>query len=90
MDVAAAELEDELERAPLLVELELVVLELELVLELEPVLDVEVGAPALLTADADAEPPTSTVENELSRELNTATLALLISVVPSAGTVVTG
>lgn len=84
MDVAAAELEDELERAPLLVELELVVL------ELEPVLDVEVGAPALLTPDADAEPPTSTVEKELSRELNTATLALLISVVPSAGSVETG
>ena len=75
-------------------ELELVVLEfvaLEfVVLELELVLDVEVGAPALLTADADAEPPTSTVEKELSRELNTATLALLINVVPSAGSVETG
>lgn len=86
MDVAAAELEDELERAPLLVELE----SEPLVLELEPVLDVEVEAPALLTPDADAEPPTSTVEKELSRELNTATLALLISVVPSAGSVETG
>lgn len=86
MDVAAPELEDELERAPLLVELE----SEPLVLELEPVLDVEVGAPALLTPDADAEPPTSTVEKELSRELNTATLALLISVVPSAGSVETG
>lgn len=86
MDVAAAELEDELERAPLLVELE----SEPLVLELEPVLDVEVEAPALLTPDADAEPPTSTVEKELSRELNTATLALLISVVPSAGRVETG
>lgn len=89
MDAVAAELDDELVRAPLLVELELVVLEL-VVLELELVPDVEVGAPALLTPDADAEPPTSTVENELSRELNTATLALLISVVPSAGTVETG
>lgn len=78
MDVVAAELDDELERAALLVELELVVL------------DVEVGAPALLTPDADAEPPTSTVEKELSRELNTATLALLINVVPSAGSVETG
>jgi hypothetical protein len=86
VDVAAAELEDELERAPLLVELE----SEPLVLELEPVLDVEVEAPALLTPDADAEPPTSTVEKELSRELNTATLALLISVVPSAGRVETG
>ena len=78
VDVVAAELDDELERAALLVELELVVL------------DVEVGAPALLTPDADAEPPTSTVEKELSRELNTATLALLINVVPSAGSVETG
>ena len=68
MDVAAAELDDELERAPLLVELE----------------------PVLLAPDADAEPPTSTVEKELSRELNTATLALLINVVPSAGSVETG
>jgi len=84
VDVAAAELDDALERAPLRMGLEPELL----VLELEPVLVVEVGAAALVTPDADAEPPTSTVEKELSRELNTATLALLISVVPSAGTVV--
>lgn len=89
MDVAAAELEDEFVRAPLVVELELVALE-PLVLELELVLAVEAGAPAPLTPDADAETPTSTVEKELSKELNTATLALRINVVPSAGSAETG
>jgi multisubunit Na+/H+ antiporter MnhE subunit len=59
VDVATAELDDELERA-------------------------------LLRPDADVEPPTSTVEKELSRELNTTTLGLLINLVPSTGRVKNG
>jgi hypothetical protein len=58
---------------------------------LDVVLVLAVGAvDAEVEPDADVEPPTSAVENELSSELNTATLALLISVVPSAGSVETG